>query len=103
MTEKGKRRLAPWQFRRIREGLRALTEPPTVGELAGLCGISARNLYRQALALTGKTVSAYIDALRIERAKELLTGREASIKHVAAAAASRTARASRAPFASLPD
>jgi AraC family transcriptional regulator len=78
-------RLAPWQFRRIRERLDAQAEPPTVGELAGLCGISARHLHRQFLALTGKTVSAYIDARRIERAKELLASREASIKHVASA------------------
>jgi AraC family transcriptional regulator len=77
-------RLAPWQYRRIRERLDAHCEPPTVAELAQLCGISSRHLHRQFLALTGKTVSAYIDARRIERAKELLAGRDASIKHVAA-------------------
>lgn len=77
-------RLAPWQYRRIRERLDAGCEPPTVAELARLCGISSRHLHRQFLALTGKTVSAYIDARRIERAKELLAGRDASIKHVAA-------------------
>lgn len=76
-------RLAPWQYRRIRERLDARTEPPTVAELAGLCGISARHLHRQFLALTGKTVSGYVDARRIERAKELLAGRDNPIKNVA--------------------
>lgn len=76
-------RLAPWQYRRIKERLEEPREPPTVAELANLCGISARHLHRQFLALTGKTVSGYIDARRIERAKELLAQRDNPIKHVA--------------------
>lgn len=76
-------RLAPWQYRRIRERLDASAEPPTVAELARLCGISARHLHRQFLALTGKTVSGYVDARRIERAKELLAVRDRPIKNVA--------------------
>lgn len=76
-------RLAPWQYRRIRERLEAETAPPTVAELSELCGISPRHLHRQFFALTGKTVSGYIDARRIERAKELLADRDTSIKIVA--------------------
>lgn len=78
-------RLAPWQYRRIRERLDAGGDPPTVAELAELCGISARHLHRQFLALTGKTVSGYIEARRIERAKDLLAEREAPIKTIALA------------------
>lgn len=78
-------RLAPWQYRRIRERLDSEAEPPSVAELAGLCGISARHLHRQFQALTGKTVSGYIEARRIERAKELLGARDRPIKNIALA------------------
>lgn len=76
-------RLAPWQYRRIRERLDAPLPPPSVAELSELCGISARHLHRQFFALTGKTVSGYIDARRIEQAKAMLADRDTSIKAIA--------------------
>lgn len=76
-------RLAPWQFRRVRERIESGTAMPGIPELAELCGISPRHLHRQFIALTGKTVSAYIDAYRIEEAKLKLAQPDVPMKQVA--------------------
>lgn len=78
-------RLAPWQFRRIRERLAHPGPAPSVAELAELCGISPRHLHRQFQALTGRTVADYIEASRIEQAKRLLASRDHPIKAIAEA------------------
>jgi AraC family transcriptional regulator len=78
-------RLAGWQFRRIRERLAGPGPAPGVAELAALCGISARHLHRQFLALTGATVADYIEAARIEQAKHLLATHDQPIRLVAQA------------------
>ncbi|MCP5395294.1 MAG: helix-turn-helix transcriptional regulator [Sphingomonadaceae bacterium] len=78
-------RLAAWQYRRIRERLTQGGERPSVGELAELCGISPRHLHRQFLALTGETISNYVENFLIKEAKEMLVERKAPIKTVAQA------------------
>jgi len=78
-------RLAPWQFRRIRERLGQPGPVPTVAELADLCGISPRHLQRQFHALTGRTVADYIETTRIEQAKAMLERGREPIKAVAQA------------------
>lgn len=77
-------RLAPWQFRRLRERLEAGGARPTVAELAELCGISVRHLHRQFLNLTGVTISDYVEAHLVSRAKALLAGTGLSIRQIAA-------------------
>ena len=81
----GTGRLAAWQFRKIRERLALPGPAPAVAELAALCGISARHLHRQFIALTGKTVADYIEATRIEEAKRLLGLGDRPIKAIAQA------------------
>jgi AraC-type DNA-binding domain-containing proteins len=81
----GAGRLAAWQFRRIRERLAMPGTAPSVAELASLCGISARHLHRQFLALTGATVASYVENARIEQAKRMLHGQEQPIKAIAQA------------------
>jgi AraC family transcriptional regulator len=76
-------RLAAWQYRRIRERLAADEPLPAPAELAALCGISARHLDRQFLALTGSTVANYIDRFWLDRAKAMLGGSGESIKAIA--------------------
>lgn len=76
-------RLAPWQFRRLRERLEAGGARPTVAELAELCGISVRHLHRQFLNLTGVTISDYVEAQLVSRAKALLAGTRLSIRDIA--------------------
>lgn len=78
-------RLAGWQYRRIRERLVSGEGQPSVAELAKLCGISSRHLHRQFLALTGKTISKYIENFWIDQAKEMLVGQDMSIKEIALA------------------
>lgn len=76
-------RLAAWQYRRIRERLAAGGDLPTAKELADLCGISTRHLHRQFLALTGNTISRYIENFWIEKAKEMLATPDLPVKAVA--------------------
>ncbi len=78
-------RLAPWQFRRIRERLDCPGPPPCVAELATLCGISVRHLQRQFLALTGMTVADYVETTRIAQAKSMLEQGARPIKAIAQA------------------
>lgn len=77
-------RLASWQYRRIRERLMESDIAPSITELAALCGISVRHLHRQFHALTGSTVTAYVDYYRMNRAQALLSSRDMPIKIIAA-------------------
>jgi AraC family transcriptional regulator len=76
-------RLAPWQFRRLRERLEAGGERPSVPELAALCGISVRHLHRQFLNLTGVTISDYVEGQIVGRAKSLLAATSLPIRQIA--------------------
>jgi AraC family transcriptional regulator len=76
-------RLAAWQYRRIRERLATDQPLPAPADLADLCGISARHLDRQFLALTGSTVAEYIDRFWLDRAKAMLERGGESIKAIA--------------------
>jgi AraC family transcriptional regulator len=76
-------RLAPWQFRRLRERLEAGGERPSVPELAALCGISVRHLHRQFLNLTGVTISDYVEGQIVSRAKTMLSASAQPIRQIA--------------------
>lgn len=78
-------RLAPWQYRRIRERLAMEGSTPTSAELAALCGISTRHLNRQFLALTGSTVADYVTDFWIDRAKVMLAQGDMPINNIASA------------------
>lgn len=69
--------LAPWRLRRVCERISDDGRPPTVAELAGLCGCSRRHLIRSFRESRGETLGQYIARVRIERAKRLLAGDEA--------------------------
>lgn len=79
-------RLAPWQFRRVRERLEAGGNRPSVPELAGLCGISVRHLHRQFLNLTGVTISDYVETHLVNQAKTMLGSSALTVKQIAQAA-----------------
>lgn len=76
-------RLAPWQFRRLCERLEAGGERPSVPQLAALCGISVRHLHRQFLNLTGVTISDYVEAQIVGRAKTMLSATPLPIRQIA--------------------
>ena len=79
-------RLAPWQFRRVRERLEAGGTRPSVPELAALCGISVRHLHRQFLNLTGVTISDYVETHLVNQAKTMLGSTALTVKQIAQAA-----------------
>ncbi len=77
-------RLSPWQYRRICERVNDDAPPPTVSELAGLCGLSPRHLLRLYRNFSGETVTAYIERAQAERARRMLTETSLPLKEIAA-------------------
>jgi len=74
--------LAPWRLRIIDERLAEGGTVPTLTELAGLCGLSVRQLTRCFRASRGCSIGEYVAASQIHLAKRLLaTGQ--SIKAIA--------------------
>ena len=76
-------RLAAWQYRRITERLADDRAPPTVNELAVLCGVSPRHLLRLYRNLAGETVTAHIKRAQVTRARDMLTGTDLPLKVIA--------------------
>ena len=78
--------LAPWQLSRIDEMLLTATGTwPTTSELAQQCGISRSHLSRTFAATTHRSLAEHAQAIRLERAKTLLSSRRGSIAEVAIA------------------
>lgn len=76
--------LAPWQLRRIEERLYEIRSSPSLHELAGLCGVSVRQLTRSFRSARGCSVGAFVVDRQITHAKRLLAADE-SVAAVAAA------------------
>jgi AraC family transcriptional regulator len=74
--------LSASRLRLIDERLSDVRAPPTLDELAGLCGLSVRQLTRGFRASRGEPIGAYITARRAELAKRLLATDE-SLKAIA--------------------
>lgn len=84
--------LAPWQLRRIESYLRDSADPSvSIGRLADLCGISASHLMRAFKQTTGHTVHAFVESVRLEKARRLLSETALPIKAIAAALGFSTA------------
>ncbi len=76
-------RMAAWQYRRVRERVAAEGPPPSVAELAQLCGVSSRHLLRLYRNLAGETVTASIERAQIQRAQKLLSETDMPLKAIA--------------------
>ncbi|HYP63401.1 MAG TPA: helix-turn-helix transcriptional regulator [Acidocella sp.] len=74
--------LAGWRLRMIDERLREVRSPPTLTELATLCGLSIRQLTRGFRASRECSIGDYIARTRIDNAKRLLASGE-SVKSIA--------------------
>ena len=74
--------LAPWRLRLIDDRLRATEAPPSLSELAGLCGLSVRQLARGFRASRGMSIGTHVADIRLENARRLLARGE-SVKSVA--------------------
>ena len=75
--------LAPWQLRRIDEHLQDGNWDCRIGDLAAICGISARHLMRAFRQSTGRSLADYIAAVRADRARALLQNEALSISDIA--------------------
>lgn len=76
--------LSEWQMKRVRELID--TRPANqldIDGLAAACGISGRHLMRGFKAATGMTVHRYIEQVRMERAKRLLSTTRMSLGVIA--------------------
>jgi AraC family transcriptional regulator len=74
--------LASWRLRLIDERLSDDTTAPTLGDLAGICNISIRQLTRGFRISRGCSIGDYVEQRRMEAAKRLLMTGE-SVKGVA--------------------
>jgi AraC family transcriptional regulator len=73
--------LSAWRQRLVDERLSDVLTPPTLAELAGLCGLSVRHLTRAFRTSRGYTIGEHIMRAQIEKAKSLLGAGE-SVKSV---------------------
>lgn len=74
--------LAPWQLRRIEEHLMAGNWDSRLTDLAALCGISSRHIMRAFRQSTGSSLTQYIAAARVDRARALLKNENLTIAEV---------------------
>jgi AraC family transcriptional regulator len=77
--------LASWQIRRIEEYTREVRPGTsmTIATFADLCGVSAPHLVRLFKKTTGQTIHAYVESIRIEQAKALLSENKLPLKRIA--------------------
>jgi AraC family transcriptional regulator len=76
--------LAVRRLRLIEERVRDEGAQPTITELATLCGMSRRHLFRAFHQQTGQTIGKFVQQIMIERARLLLSESDDPIKTVAA-------------------
>lgn len=74
--------LSARQLRLIDERVANPEAPPSLSELAGLCGISVRHLTRAFRISRGRSIGHYLEESRVERSKRLLRSGH-SVKAVA--------------------
>jgi AraC family transcriptional regulator len=74
--------LSPGNLRLIDERLAQNGAPPSLTELAGLCGLSVRHLTRAFRASRRRPIGSYIAECRIQRARQLLAS-GVSVKWIA--------------------
>ncbi len=77
--------LAAWQLRIIADRLEAIDDDkvPSASELAALIDVSPRHLRRAFQASTGQGIGRYIQTIRTERAKRLLSDSALPLKEIA--------------------
>lgn len=87
LIEHGDRDTAPlpaWMLERIKRRIgQDGMLPPSVTELAELCGLSRRHLSRQFRITTGDTIQDYLASAKYERARELLVRTDLPVKTIA--------------------
>jgi AraC family transcriptional regulator len=75
--------IAPWRMRLVRQRLLSNVSAPHLTELAELCSMSVRHFTRAFKAETGVTAGHYVEAVRAEHARTLLSETNLSLNQVA--------------------
>jgi AraC family transcriptional regulator len=76
--------LAPWQLRRVTDAVEERHgAPPTLADLAHMCGISNRHLMRAFRQSTGRTIMDYAEEARLIRAMRLLAETDLALADIA--------------------
>lgn len=73
-----------WRVKLIEDRVRGGDKLPTLAELAGLCGLSRRQLTRAFREETGQTVAGFVRGLTLERAQTLLAEGDQPVATIAA-------------------
>ncbi len=77
-------KLMPSDLRRITEYIESGPDAcPTLDDLSRLCGISSTHLRRSFKNTTGKTLHQYVDEIRLQKAKMMLSETDLALKEVA--------------------
>jgi len=75
--------LSSWQMKRIREYLHEVCgHPPSLKEIAKICGVSTGHLSRAFKNTTGITVHQFVERMQVKRAKSMLMDNKKSIKEI---------------------
>jgi AraC family transcriptional regulator len=75
--------LAPWRMRLLRERILSNVAAPSLTDLAELSGMTVRHLSRTFKAETGITPGQYINAVRVQHARTLLSQTSLSLTDIA--------------------
>ena len=77
-------------MRRIADAIESrLERPPSLADLAVLCGLSPRHLMRAFKQGTGQTIMEYVEAIRLRLALRLLSDTDLPLDEVEAATGSK--------------
>jgi len=72
--------LSSWQIKRIREYLKEVCgHPPSLKEIAKICGVSTGHLSRAFKNTTGITVHQFVERMQVKRAKAMLMDNKKSM------------------------
>jgi AraC family transcriptional regulator len=78
----GRGGLPHWRLKLIEQRVHDGEQPPSIAELAALCGLSRRQLTRAFHEETGRTISDFVEEVSVERAKRLLTETDLPIRTI---------------------
>jgi AraC family transcriptional regulator len=90
--------MSAWRMRRIEERVLDGDAPPTLSELASLCGLSRRQLMRAFREETGRTVGDYVRDCILARAQSLLVNTDKPLGVIASSLGFATPSAFSAAF-----
>lgn len=81
--KEGERGIAPWYVKRVEEFIDLHADKPLgIGEMTAIAGVSERTLYNGFRTWRGTSPKSYLKAVRLDRVRTELLGREAKSRSV---------------------